>query len=139
MKDIRGREIQVGNHVVYIRSMRGRNFEEGIVVACHDGYVKIDYMGRGDGVFAAKTRRGTVTATEKKVIILNTAKADTSLFEALNRERIEFKVEIQKLENQLFQSLQREIALQAKIDMLIAEADRVNNRWDILDLENHST
>jgi len=135
MKDIRGREINVGDHVLYIRSISDRNFEEGIVVVCRDDFIRIDYMGVGNGSSATKTRRGTVTATNKKVIVMSLPVTDTEQLDRFNQERVQFKDEVKRVENKLAKSLEREKKLQANIDLLQAEANKIHSRWDILDLQ----
>ena len=134
MKDIRGREIKVADHVLYIRSIHDRNFEEGIVASCKDDYIEIEYMGVGNGLSASKTRRGRVAATRKKVIVMGIPMASTDQIDVFNKERISFKSEVKKVENKLIKALQREKVLQAQVESLQAEIDKVHNRWDILDL-----
>ena len=133
MKDIRGRDIQVGDHVVYIRSISDRNFEEGIIVVCKDDYVQIDYMGDGDGANAPKTRRGKITATTKKVIILNGSSVDVDHIDILNQERARFDREIKRALAKLAKALEVGEALATENELLQAEVDKIHSRWSILD------
>ena len=137
MKDIRGREIYAGDHILYIRSVYDRNFEEGIVFEGKDDYIKVEYMGAGNGISAAKTRKGRVTATTKKVIILGNPPTDSEQLEIFDKERISFKLEVKKLKNKLDKASKIELDLLSQIADLEAEANRVRNRWDILDLSDH--
>lgn len=134
MKDVRGREIKVGDHVLYIRSIYDRNFEEGIVSLCKDDYIKIDYMGSGNGLSAAKTRRGTVTATTKKVVVMNAPPTDTEQLDILNQERKIFKSEIKKIQSKLTKVLEAGEALATENEELRAEVNKIHNRWSILDI-----
>lgn len=134
MKDIRGRDIEVGDHVVYIRSISDRNFEEGVIVVCKDDYVQIDYMGTGDGVSAPKTRRGRITATAKKIIVLNIGNSSSpALVEIFNHERKRFESEIKKIKLKMIKVLEAGEALVIENEKLQAEVNKIHNRWEILD------
>lgn len=133
MKDIRGIDIKVGDHVVYIRSISDRNFEEGIIAVCKDGYVGIDYIGYGNGVDAVKTRRGKITATAKRILVLNVCSPRTSAVEIYNQERKRFESEIKKIKLKLTKVLEAGEALATENELLRAEVNKVHNRWDILD------
>jgi hypothetical protein len=134
MKDIRGRDIGVGDHVVYIRSISDRNFEEGIIVVCKDDYVQIDYMGDGDGVNAPKTRRGRITATTKKIIVLNIGSSSSpALVEIFNNERKRFESEMKKIKLKMIKVLEAGEALATENELLQVEVNKIRGRWNILD------
>jgi len=134
MKDIRGRDIQVGDHVIYIRSISDRNFEEGIIVVCGDDYVQIDYMGDGNGVDALKTRRGRITATAKKIIVLNIGSySSPALVEIFNNERKRFESEMKKIKSKMTKVLEEGEALAAENEKLQEEVNKIHGRWNILD------
>lgn len=134
MKDIRGRDIEVGDHVVYIRSISDRNFEEGIVVVCRDDYVQIDYMGDGNGISATKKRRGRITATAKKIIVLNIGNSSSPvLVEIFNQERKRFESELKKIKLKLIKVLEAGEALAIENELLQAEVNKIHYRWEILD------
>ncbi len=135
MKDIRGRDIEVGDHVVYIRSISDRNFEEGIITACKDDCVQIEYMGAGNGVNASKTRRGRISATTKKIIVLNSSGSSSTpaLAKIFDNERKRFESEMKKMKAKMEKVLEAGEALSAKNELLQAEVNKIHNRWSILD------
>ncbi len=133
MKDIRGRDIEVGDHVVYIRSISDRNFEEGIITVCKDDCVQIDYMGDGNGVSATKTRRGRITATTKKIIVLNISSSPSEAVEIFNQERKRFESELKKIKAKMKKVLEVGEALATENELLRAEVNKIQGRWQILD------
>jgi len=138
MKDIRGRDIKAGDHVVYIRSVSNKSYEEGIVVVCKDDYIQIDYMGWGDGVFATKTRRGRIAATTKKIIVLNDISSQVEYVDIFNKERTRFDKEIKKIQVKLTKVLEVGEALAVENEELRAEVNKIHNRWSILDIREEN-
>ena len=138
MKDILGKEIEVGDHILYIKGMADRNFEEAIVSTKEDNFIKIEYLGRGSEpkqwvkrMEAGKKSR--LTVTHKNVIILgsNIETKDKDIFK-MERER--YAEEIKKLKKQIFMAHHREQTLTSENRNLQAEVDKINTRFDILDL-----
>ena len=137
MKDIRGREIKLGDHVVYIRSISDRNFEEGIIVSCKEDCVQIEYMGEGNGVNASKTRRGRITATAKKIIVLNIGSSSSPvLVEIFESERKRFESEMKKMKAKVEKVLQAGEALATENKLLKEEVHKIRGRWEILDFSD---
>lgn len=137
MKDIRGKDIKVGDHIMYIRSLADRSFEDAIVVVSEEEYIQIEYI-RDDDHYQKhkKGRRGKITATAKKVIILSLdgEARDNTVIDAYNKEQERWVAEKKKLNSKLTNAYHREKCLMEKIEELQAEVDKIHNRWSILDL-----
>ena len=133
MKDIRGRDIEVGDHVIYVRSISDRNFEEGIITVCKEDCVQIDYMGDGNGVSATKIRRGRITATSKKIIVLNIGSSPSPAVEIFNNERKRFESEMKKMKAKMQKVLEVGEALATENELLQEEVGKIRGRWNILD------
>lgn len=137
MKDVFGKDIEVGDYVSYMVSASNRHFEKAIVVESEEGFVKIEYVGEGSNKFAnkyghrKKGKTGRLTATDKKIIILSSSSEEGR--DVYREERKRFKEEIEKIRHKLVKALEREKYLISKNTLLQEEAEKINNPWDILD------
>ena len=138
MKDILGKEIKLGDHVVYIQCAANKNFEEAIVIENNNSFIKIEYSGMGSETksWVKKKKHGEksrLTVTNKKIIILNANyfAVDRDIYQE-KIERIE--KEMKSIKKQLNVSLKRERTLMDRNDILQAEVDKIHSRFDILDI-----
>lgn len=142
MKDIIGKEIEVGSHVIYMKSLPHKQFEEAIVIESPGNFIKIEYLGISSPLkypymFARKKgEKSKLTVTDKKVIVLDSyIKGGTDVSkEAYKISSEGYKNAIKKLKDSLNASLKREKKLVEINDLLQAKVDKINNRFDILDL-----
>ena len=136
MKDIFGKNIEVGDHVVYIIAAYEKHFEKAIVIESEEKFVKIEYLGisSNDSSWRKKEKgkKGRLTATEKKVIILNSTQSDEK--NIYKNERKRFDKEIKQIQKELMATIKRETNLLEKNKSLMAEVDKIHDRFDILDL-----
>ena len=140
MRDLLGKDIRVGDHVVYFQSWADRNIEKAIVTDCGDDHIKVKYLGEGSPPkhqWIKKKKAGKMsrfTATDKKVMIIGSSSMDDSTVKVFNDEISNLREILVKTDDKLKKSLQREQVLLEKIKELQSEIDEVANRWDILDL-----
>lgn len=142
MKDILGKMIEVGDHVVYIRCSSDKNLEEAMVIRSEENLVILEYLGRGSETksYVKRKKRGEksrLTVTNRKVIILdsNYESYSRSKNKDLYKEEIKrFDKEMKKMKSQLEKALQEKKYLIEKNEILMVEVDKIHNRFDILDL-----
>ncbi len=138
MKDVLGREIEVSDHIMYVKSVSKRNFEEALVTEKNDAFIKIEYLGKGSipkylsVKKMAAGQKSRLTVTEKRVVILGTT-SDVGK-DAYMMERERFKAELDKVKKKLSKSEKREEILANQNRILLAEVDKIHDRFDILDL-----
>jgi len=139
MKDILGKNIEVGDHVVYIQSAAKRNFEEAMVTESEDFYIKIEYTGTGSETksWVRRKKQGEkskLTVTDKKIFVLDSNYYSSSNKDIYLEEIERFKKEEKKLQDSLAKVLEREAKLIEKNNLLAAEVNKIHSRFDILDL-----
>ena len=136
MKDIFKEDIKVGDYVVYIIAAYDRHFEKAVVVESEEKFIKIEYLGVSSDITSwrkkEKGKKGRLTATEKKVIVLDTVESDEG--NVFDKERKRFDKEINKIKIKLKNTQLREKRLITKNEKLQAEVDKIHDRFDILDL-----
>ncbi len=138
MKDILGKDIRLGDHVVYIQCAANKNFEEAVVVEENDNFIRIEYSGMGSETksWVKKKKHGEksrLTVTDKKIIILD-SDGDISAKNIYSSTIQRFEKEIKNIKSQLDISLKRERTLMERNDILQAEVDKIHSRFDILDI-----
>jgi len=138
MRDVLGKKIGIGDHIMYMKSMADKNFEEAIVTEISDSFIKIEYLGRGsvpkyDSVKKMTAgRKSRLTVTDKRVVVLGHSLSDDKNVFAMERER--YKAELDKVRKQLAKSIKREDVLSNQNRILLAEVEKIHDRFDILDL-----
>lgn len=136
MKDIFQHDITVGDYVIYIISAHKRHFEKAIVVESEEEFIKIEYLGwsSNDSSWRKKEKgkKGRLTATEKKIIILNSDPSDEKTIYMDGKKR--FDEALKKVKRELMATIKRETDLLKENKLLKAEVDKIYDRFDILDL-----
>lgn len=136
MKDIFQHDIEVGDHVVYIISAARRHLERAIVTESEEKFIKIEYVGvsSNDSSWRKKEKgkKSRLTTTEAKIIILDSRQSDDK--NIYKDERKRFDEDIKKIKKKLAKVLEAGERLVIKNEKLQAEVDKINNRFDILDL-----
>jgi len=139
-KDLLGKELRVGDHIVYIQSWADKNIEEAIVTQCNEECVRVEYLGRGSppkyqwNRKKAKGKKSRFTATDKKVIIMAADGMDEGDRSVFNIAMDHIAKEVKKAEAKLLKAAKEKIDLLEEIEILQAEVDKVHSRWNILDL-----
>lgn len=140
LKDICGKEIRTGDHIIYVKSWGNKDIEEAIVTICEKEFIRVEYLGKGSPPMyywrkkKAAGEKSTFTATEKKVIIITSDSLDDSGRNAFNKERDRLKDVIKTLNTHVEKAVKKEKSLLSKIEVLQAEVDKIHSRWNILDL-----
>ena len=136
MKDIFQQDIAVGDYVIYIISAHNRHFEKAIVLESEDEFVKIEYLGisSNDSSWRKKEKgkKGRLTATEKKVFIINSGTSDEKNVYLDSKKK--FDDVLKKVKRELMRTKKRETDLLIENKLLKAEVDKIHHRFDILDL-----
>ena len=136
MKDVRGKDIHVGDHIVYIRSVKIKDFNEAVVVVSTEKYIQIEYlhdMGTTVGL-EKKPRRGKITATDRKVIVLGGMPDYVNITEIFEKEKNRIEKERDNVKKALVRTLKEKEELIQRNKDLQKQVDRIHNRWDILDI-----
>ncbi len=135
MKDLFGEKIEVGDYVLYMISASSRHFEKGIIVESEEEFVKIEYLGESTVQLCyrrQKGKKGRLTATDKKVIVIGSGSMeDRNIYEEARKR---FEEETRKVKSKLTKALQMVNDFAGKNELLQAEVEKINNPWDILDL-----
>jgi len=140
MKDMIGRDIEVGQVVVYAKAMSRRYFEQAVVIQSEKDFIKIQYVGvntnDSNWVTTKKTgEKSKLTVTDKNIIILGTSDSGaTGNIDAVCEERRLFKAERKKMEKQLSGAIDRIAKLEEENIELTKEVEKIHCRWNILDL-----
>jgi len=138
-KDIFGKEIQVGDHIIYVKSWASKNIEEAIVTQCDEKCVRVEYLGKGSPAkyhWQKKKEAGKksrFTATEKKVIIISSSKIHDTDRAVFNEAMTTLQNSVKKAEDKLAKAAKEKINLLEKIEVLQAKVDKIPNRYHILD------
>ena len=136
MKDIFGEEIKLGNHVIYIQSKSCSHFEKAVVVESREDFIKIQYLGVSSYPLKqyckVSGKKGRITATDKRIAIMEYGSYDQ---ESVNDDITKrFHDAIEKVEKKLKNAMEREKLLFKQNEELMKEVNKINNRFDILDL-----
>lgn len=136
MKDIFQQDIEVGDYVIYIISAHNRHFEKAIVVESEEKFVKIEYLGMSSNDSSwrkkEKGKKGRLTATEKKVFVVNSEPSDEKNVYLDGKKR--FDDSLKKVNRELMATIKRETDLLKENKELRAEVNKIHDRFDILDL-----
>jgi len=136
MKDIFGDEIKLGQNVIYIQSKSSNHFEKAAVVECGDGFIRIQYLGvssyHNKQYCKVRGKKGRITATDKRIAIMEYGTYDNKKVHGDITKR--FHDTIAKVEKKLQKSLKMERKLIEENKELRAEANKIHDRFDILDL-----
>jgi len=136
MKDMFGAEIEVGNQVIYAKAFSSQHLEKAIVVEKGKNFIKIEYLGISTYPIKqyckAKGDKGRITATEKRIVILNSDNIVIDNVYKMENEKL-YKV-IKSIEAKVLRSYDREKKLIEEKKILQAEVDKIHDRFDILDL-----
>jgi len=140
MKDMLGKDIRVGQQVMYAKSLERRIFEEALVTESEDNFIKIQYVGRGSSKhkwteMKKEGDKSKLTQTEKKIIILNDfSSLDEGQLNLLGMEREKFKETEKALRKSLHEALEIGNDLREQCRLLQAEVNKIHSRFEILDL-----
>ena len=139
MKDIFGKEIEVGDYVVYIISADSKHLEKAIVTDSEETFIKIEYLGICSSNFLHLScytkdqgQKSRLTVTEKKILVINSE--DNEEKDIYKEGREKFKTQLTNIQQSLTQALKREDDLKVKNRLLQVEVNKINNRFEILDL-----
>lgn len=136
MKDVFQHDIEVGDYIVYIISANKRHFEKAIVIQSEYGFIKIEYIGVSSYDSSSrkkeKGKKGRLTATEKKVMIINSEPSDEKNVYLDGKKR--FDEALKKVKRELMATIKRETDYLKENKELRAEVDKIHGRFDILDL-----
>ena len=139
MKDILGKNIEVGDHVVSI-VFGDRIFEEAMVVTSDPNLVIMEYLGRAHGKRSSwrtnkkEGQKSKLTTTNKKILILDSNYASSDKRDIYQEERERFKKEEKRMKKEIASSEKSIKNLMKKIELLQAEVEVIHTRFDILDL-----
>lgn len=137
MKDIFGKDIKIGDYILYILSSHHRHFEKAIIVESEKEFVKIEYLGISSTDSWRKKEKGKksrLTATRKKVVIINSESSDEDEKNVYKDEKKRFDEIVKKITKKLKNSSEREKELLEQNNQLQKEVDKIHHRFDILDL-----
>ena len=140
MKDILGKDIEVGDYIVYIQCLTDRNFEEAIVVRSDEKIVIIEYLGRGSETkydFTTRKKKGDksrLTSTKNKIFILNSNYSAGDNKNIYKEEKKRFDEELKKIKKKLSTVMEAGEKLAIKNKELKKEVNKIHDRFDILDL-----
>ena len=134
MKDMFGTEIKVGDDVVFAKSFGDREFERATVCEVNDNGVKMLFLGKGSSHWSVKKNgdKGTTKVPDRKIIICSSRSGEEADVYTSNY-RI-FEKELKKVKSRLDNSIKREDKLKEENKVLTAAVEKINNRFDILDL-----
>ncbi len=139
-KDLLGKEIRAGDHIIYIQSWADKNIEEAIVTKCEEEFIRVEYLGKGSppkyqwNHKKPLGKQSRFTSTDKKIIIMTSetmSLGDRNIFDEVRKD---LEKDILKLKTKLMKSSAKEASLLKKIELLQAEVDKIHSRWNILDL-----
>ena len=141
MKDILGKNIEVGEHVISI-VFGDRIFEEAMVVRSDPDLVIMEYLGKAHSrnkMSSWRTnkkagQKSKLTTTNKKILILDSNYASSDKRDIYQEERERFKKEKKELEKKLINAAMQVKKISEKMKLLEAEVEKIHNRFDILDL-----
>jgi len=138
MKDIFGKDIKVGDYIIYIQSFDCKHLEKAIVVESEETFVKIEYLGVSTYPLKEyckqQGKKGRITSTDKKVIVINAEDNENTVIDTYRKEKDRFDEEIKKIKSKLTNAMKREKLLLKKNESLQAEVEKIHSRFDILDL-----
>jgi len=139
MKDLFGKDIELGDYVIYIVSASSQHFEKAVVLEKEETFIKIEYLGICSSNLShlscytkEQGKKSKLTVTDKKIIVINSLPSDEKNVYRDERDRL-YK-QIKDLQSKVLRSYDREKKLTKKNKSLEAEVDRIHNRFDILDL-----
>jgi hypothetical protein len=138
MKDMFGKEIEAGDYVIYIQAFGSQHVEKAIVVESSEKYIKIEYIGMStyplQEYCKKKGSKSRLTITDKKVIVINSKEGDTRGKDIYKEERERFETELKKNKQKLDKEVKIKDKLLEENKLLQAKVDKINNRWEILDI-----
>ena len=112
MKDMMGIELEAGQYVFYFRTASGVMIhEEAEVIKINPKTVRIEYFGNHSDYGKKKGNQGNIHNTTGRLFVLN---------KDIEKEKLALLEQIKNLTEQN--------------NRLKAEIEKINNRWEILDL-----
>lgn len=136
MKDMFGKDIEVGDYAIYIQSFASKHLEKAIVIQSEEKFIKIEYLGETTQPLVQYCKlqgaKSKLTATEKRIVIINSEPSDEKNVYIDSKKR--FDSALKKVKKELLAAIKSETDLLKENKELRAEANRIHDRFDILDL-----
>ena len=138
MKDMFGKDIEVGDYVIYSKAFTSKHYEKAVVVESNDKFVRIEYLGVSTYPLQqyrmVKGKKSRLTKPEKRIMVCDQVTSVDGKKDVYQNEIERLKEEIKQMYSKLAKSLKRETDLILDNKKLQLEVDKIYDRFDILDL-----